>query len=163
MTASNSTETATETQTEARPVGRPMTHVTEKQIDQAAVLYMGGLSVEKIVARKQSGKKTAKAWASVQVANLYHHLRQRDDVVMRGKGRQGLTEEQKELVVTSYKDGMTLTAIQGLKALERRVGNTRVKWSLPTLSKAVKAAGITPRRGRPANPAAEEVEEEAAE
>lgn len=151
MTTATATETATKT---SNPVGRPRTKISPKQLDQAATLYNKGWSVQRIVMSKKAGKKTAKAWADVEVANLYHHLRQRDDVEMRGKGRQGLTEEQKALIVESYESGMTMGKIQSLSALVRRRKvdgeEKRIKFSLPTLAKCLHEAGVEVRRGRPA-------------
>jgi len=154
------TATETVTETPSNPVGRPRTAISDGQLKAAANLYNKGWSVERIVTSKKAAKKTAKAWASVEVANLYHHLRQREDVAMRGKGRLGLTDEQKELIVESYKAKMPMGKIRDLSALVRRRKvdgkETRVKFSLPTIAKALHEAGVEVRRGRPAKESAEE-------
>lgn len=144
------TET-TET-TETRGPGRPAS-LSEKVVERAAKFYMNGWSVARIAAA---------SWCDCEPATLRYHLARHPEVEMRGKGRQGMTDEQKALALELHNQGLKLSQIRnhkGLKVRERytqldengeKVQVDRVKlFSLPTLSKAIRERGGDLRRGRP--------------
>lgn len=140
-------ESTTTTTTESKRRGR-VRAVSAKVLTRAMTMYNSGKSPEQIA--KQ-------VWCKCSAPTLRHHLSGKGSdgefqVEMRGRGRMGLSEIQAARVVELYSDGLNLTQIRAHKDLHRSGGK---KFSLPTLSNAVKAAGITPRRGRPSLTVAE--------
>jgi DNA-binding transcriptional ArsR family regulator len=134
----------------SNPVGRPRL-VSDAVLNKAREMYLGGNSPEKIARQ---------VWCKVSPQTLRYHLTKdggEHQVEMRRKGRKGMSEEQAARCVELYAEGLTLTAIRKHADMK----NGRKKFSLPTLSKALKAAGVEVKRGRPAK--AEEAPEASAE
>ena len=160
MTTETTTTTTTSTETKRR--GRP-SKLSPAKLQRAIEEYNKGKTPKQIVAMKWFHGGDGKAIVSEQT--LYQHMAglvastKESKIQMRPKGRPGLSPEQATLVVRLAKEGKTLTEIQDHKDLIRAVWTTEagsrkknfVKFSLPTLSAAVKAAGIVLPRGRRAN------------
>lgn len=148
-----STENQTETETEKKPVGRPR-KISDKQLALAREKYEAGWPIAKIARQ---------AWCLVKPAALYYHLSGKSPkgdgaVDMRPAGRKGLSLEQLSFLVGQYQEGQTLTAIREMREMRKPGGKM---FALPTLSKALKEAGVEVRRGRPPVEAEEEESEEA--
>jgi hypothetical protein len=159
---------ATETVTApAKPVGRPRL-ISDKALARAEQLYSSGQTVAQIA--KQP-------WCNITPAALYYHLKGSSPkgdagVEMRPRGRKGLSTEQLAFLLAQFEAGKTLTEIREMPELCSRVkvknpaegepASKKHMFSLATLSKAVKDAGFTPKRGRPASPVEDEPEAEVA-
>jgi len=145
-----------EPETPKRPPGRPRA-ISDKALARARKLYEDGWSAEKI---------SKQQWCNVTPSALYYHLRgdsPKSDTAteMRPRGRKGLDHDQLSFLVGQYQDGKTLGQIREMPEMKRKRGGKVVLWAMATLSSALKEAGITPRRGRPANPVVEESAESA--
>jgi hypothetical protein len=160
---------ATETVTApAKPVGRPR-QISDKVLARAQQFY----SEKKMTVAQIASLP----WCNITPAALYYHLKGASPkgdagVEMRPRGRKGLSAEQLAFLVAQFEAGKTLTEIREMPALCSRVkvknpaegepASKKHMFSLATLSKAVKDAGFTPKRGRPASPVEDEPEAEVA-
>lgn len=135
-----------------RGPGRPR-KLTDAQLDRARKLYEDGWSVQKICNQ---------TWCKVKPATLYYHFGGKSPVgdgvtEVRPRGRVGLSNEQLAFLVEQYTSGgHTLSAIREMPEMKRKVRGKVKLWALATLSAGLREAGVTPRRGRPANPVVEE-------
>lgn len=138
------TQTETNTETETRPVGRPRS-LSDRQVARAVEMYESGKSVNSI-------SKNVVVFGGASPATIRLALK-REGVEMRGRGRQGMSEEQVDRAVELQAEGLTLAQLREHPDLSN---GKRKKFAIPTISKALKARGVELSPGRPAQPKAED-------
>lgn len=150
MDTNTDTNTQNDTQAPAKVGRKPK--LSDKQVAYAARLYESGKSIESIAKYANFG--------GVSPATIRSSLLARTDVEMRRRGRPGMSQVQVARAVELHGEGLTLAEIREHEDLSAGKGKM---FSLPTLSRALKAEGCELKRGRPAKVEEPEAEVEADE